>query len=391
MTLQGKEKIQIMTAISRNNKSAFSCAILSLRDRFVTILLFLLLASCHDPVQPPPPVYVPSIVLTVEGVAVNEAYLRIHFTDTAGVKMFTLLRNGAFLCAGATHSVDTVVSDTTVMRGTTYYYHAYRLRDTVAVDSSKVVMATTLDTASVTVSGADVGVTDAYLRITMNDRNPIRDFVLMRGGATILSGALAGRDTVVYDAGLAQNSSYTYKVLRTYNGEAIDSSLPGSITTLDTTSHSWSWQIDTLGYLTSYLFDAAIINDNDFWVVGEVYLGPSQDPYCAVEWTPSGWKYKRFYYKTVYQGTEYQNLVTNVRDIVIFSSNDIWFGGWLHWDGLNIQSYQILRDSILASTEGIGHSWGTSSSDFWSAGIGGGWRTSMVRIGKGLTAASLPT
>jgi hypothetical protein len=348
-----------MTTETRNNKSAFSCAIL-------LSLLLLLLSSCHDPVQPPPPVYVPSIVLTVEGVAVNEAYMRVHFTDTAGVKMFTLIRNGAFLCAGTTHSVDTVVSDTTVLRGTTYYYHAYRLRDTVAVDSSKVVPATTLDTASVTVSGVDVGVTDAYLRITMNDRNPIRGFVLKRGSATILSGRMAGRDTVVYDAGLAQNSSYTYKVLRTYNEAAIDSSLPGGITTLDTTSHNWTWQIDTLGYLTSHLFDAAIINDNDFWVVGSVYLGPSQDPYCIGEWKPGGWNLKRLYYTKIDNGTQYQQLIAELRMITAFSSTDMWLNGVVHWDGKNVITH-FLPPSLLPMGKGIENVWGTSGNNLWAA------------------------
>jgi len=36
---------------------------------------------------------------------------------------------------------------------------------------------------------------------------------------------------------------------------------------LDTTSHNFSWDIDTLGLYGSYLNDVAIVDENDIWVV----------------------------------------------------------------------------------------------------------------------------
>ncbi|MFI5253711.1 MAG: hypothetical protein ACHQQQ_14920, partial [Bacteroidota bacterium] len=344
---------------------------------FGIIVLSLTLSSCRDVVAPPPPpVYRQSIFLSLEGAGVNEAYLRLNFTDTAGIKYFKIFLDGHFLCKGKMHAIDTVISDTTVLRAHTYSYRAYRLRDTTVIDSSKVVTLTTIDKASVSVIPVDVGVTDAYIQINMDDRNPLRGFILKRDSATILSGSVAGRDTVVYDTNLGIAHPYTYNLLRTYNGAAIDSALPVHMTTLDTTTHNFTWQIDTMGYLTSYLYDAAIINDNDFWVVGSIYDrdssgGTTVDSYCAVEWTPAGWNYKKFYYPYIDpRGIKYNLLVGELRNIFALSPTDIWLGGWLHWDGTTITRY-FMRDTFLTFTDNIGQIWGPSSNDLWDVGTGG--------------------
>ncbi|MCA0445484.1 MAG: hypothetical protein LCH54_04555 [Bacteroidetes bacterium] len=42
---------------------------------------------------------------------------------------------------------------------------------------------------------------------------------------------------------------------------------PGS----DTTSHNFVWDIDTIGYRSSFINGGVIINENDIWVAGEIY------------------------------------------------------------------------------------------------------------------------
>jgi len=39
---------------------------------------------------------------------------------------------------------------------------------------------------------------------------------------------------------------------------------------MDTTSHNFIWEIDTLGIGGSYLNDVAIIDENNIWVVGNI-------------------------------------------------------------------------------------------------------------------------
>lgn len=42
---------------------------------------------------------------------------------------------------------------------------------------------------------------------------------------------------------------------------------------LDTTSHNFVWEIDTLGSYGSYLMDVVIIDENDVWAVGQIKSG----------------------------------------------------------------------------------------------------------------------
>ena len=353
------------------------------RTRILSLFVLAMLAgaSCRDPIQPPPPpAHVPTIVLSVEGVAVTEAYLRVHFTDTAGVKMYKLFRGAELVSSGATRFVDTVVSDTTVLRAHSYMYRAYRYRplDSVLIDSSSAVAARTLDTAGVSVTPVDVGVTDAYVQLTMNDRNPIRGFVLKRDGGAILTGNLTGRDTVIYDTGLTQAHPCSYKIFRTYNGSTIDSSIPAVATTLDTTTHNFTWEVDTLGYLTSSLFDVAIVNDNDFWVVGSIYGKDSADyhdnhtPYGGAEWTPAGWSYRKFYISEPRPGGGTVQLpVFDNRSILYFNENDFWLDCFYHWNGIKLTSYSTQIGPLLDSNDAPRRVMGSSSNNVWIYGGGG--------------------
>lgn len=60
---------------------------------------------------------------------------------------------------------------------------------------------------------------------------------------------------------------------------------------MDTTSHNFTWQAFEFGKQTnvSRLFDVAIINENDIWAVGEIYMNdslgnPATNAYNAVHW-----------------------------------------------------------------------------------------------------------
>jgi len=45
---------------------------------------------------------------------------------------------------------------------------------------------------------------------------------------------------------------------------------------MDTTSHNFTWQTWTFGeHSSSRLYDVAIINENNIWAVGEIYMKDS--------------------------------------------------------------------------------------------------------------------
>jgi len=63
----------------------------------------------------------------------------------------------------------------------------------------------------------------------------------------------------------------------------------------DTTSHNFTWQIDTFGVISSYLLDIAIINENDIWTVGAIQSDPTgvSDIYNAIHWDGQQWELRR--------------------------------------------------------------------------------------------------
>jgi len=82
-------------------------------------------------------------------------------------------------------------------------------------------------------------------------------------------------DSVFIDENLLPRRTYKYRAFRLNGTAPTDSSTPVQVTTMDTTSHNFTWQIDTLGATASTLYDVVIINDTLAYAVGEMYLRDS--------------------------------------------------------------------------------------------------------------------
>jgi hypothetical protein len=219
----------------------------------------------------------------------------------------------------------------------------------------------------------DVGVTEVWLRLNVSDRVSQGTLSVTRDDSTIFLTDAIRSDTLVYCTSLLPNHSYEFKAkltTKTYPFNLISSVV---LTTLDTTSHNFTWRIDTLGDgNSSTLNDVVIVNDTLAYAVGEIYLNDSAghvDPaaYCVAIWNGTSWKLKRLYYG----GT---NLIVSVRGICVFNKNDIWLaaGSIFHWDGLSTQTE--LRFSRLALPDPNGtveKLWGMTSSDLYGVGNAG--------------------
>lgn len=238
------------------------------------------------------------------------------------------------------------------------------------------------DTASptplaISITAEDVGVTDALikLKVEFNAVGGI-SYQLKRDGQIIFTLSypyLAQRsvlDTLILDEGLLPKHTYTYKAYRMIATAAIDSSTPLAFTTMDTTSHNFTWQIDTLGDgSSSVLYDVAIINDTLAYAVGEIYKRDSTGQfettmYNMAKWNGQDWKLERAYF--YWQGQSY---VTQLYSVFAFAEDDIWVGtgGPYHWDGHIWTTYNIngIFDGV------VNKFWGTSSSNLYIVGTNG--------------------
>jgi len=106
----------------------------------------------------------------------------------------------------------------------------------------------------------------------------------------------------------------------------------------DTTSHNFTWKIDTLGTQTSYINDVCIINDTDIWVVGEIHndstdrndsAGFYLEPFNAAHWDGAKWNLVRIGWEKMYVDTNKNNsvIVYPMSCVFAFSPTDIWVSG----------------------------------------------------------------
>lgn len=118
---------------------------------------------------------------------------------------------------------------------------------------------------------------------------------------------------------------------------------------IDTTSHNFSWQIDTLGDgRNSILYDVAIINDTLAYAVGEIYLRDSTGqidptPYNLAKRNGRSWSPRRV--TVLFRA----NLITPILyGVTTFSASDIWLAGGMtiHGDGLNWGMIRYLLPNV---------------------------------------------
>jgi len=140
-----------------------------------------------------------------------------------------------------------------------------------------------------------------------------------------------------------------------------------SVTTLDTTSHNFTFQSWTFGTIgSSSLYDVAIIDENNIWAVGEIKIADTSingyTTYNAVHWDGNSWELKKI------GGYGYWTCHT----VFAFSATDIWFEGTIHWDGSN---YTVHMNGWPLLPNGdnwqVNKMWGSSSNDLYAVGNNG--------------------
>ena len=189
---------------------------------------------------------------------------------------------------------------------------------------------------------------------------------ISRNGEDIMTATVYNSDTTFTDHGLTPGTQYTYQALWLEDGIAVDSSLNATAQTMDTTSHNFVWEFDTLGIWGSALYDVAIIDENNIWVVGEIKTDEPDTvynlPYTyynAAHWDGSEWELIK-----VLSG------FTANKGIMYFSEDDIWVtsGFPIHWDGNEWTLFHLQNMGLNVSVENL---WGISSSNIYFVGNNG--------------------
>ena len=159
----------------------------------------------------------------------------------------------------------------------------------------------------------DVSCTEAWITLTATNLQLPAAITLKQNEETIETINLSTTDSLFYIDSLLPNFTYNFQAtcqstIRSF-GQTESRSNKLSVTTMDTTSHNFTWQTWTFGeHSSSMLYDVAIIYENNIWAVGEIYMNDSlgnPDPtlYNLSKWDGNDWKVERVYYN--YQGSTF--------------------------------------------------------------------------------------
>jgi hypothetical protein len=224
---------------------------------------------------------------------------------------------------------------------------------------------------------ADVEVTDVLLTIHLvpGMQQQQGTLTLTRNDSVIASFVSPLSDTTFLDNKLHPKTSYVYEsrfVSDMFPFET--SSGPVAITTLDTTSHNITWQLDTLGDgASSILYDVAIISDTLAYAVGAIYKLDSagnweQGAYNMVKWNGHTWALMKLRFYTFCgqaATTPYP-----AKSIFAFDASNIWIAmdgdEVTQWNGSSQTATMCLPVSFA-----INKLWGNSHTSIYVVGNGG--------------------
>ena len=205
----------------------------------------------------------------------------------------------------------------------------------------------------------DTSCTEAWLKLTAANIGLPAEAVLMQNDTVIQTISLSTIDTLLYVDSLLPNHSYKFQsVIQSVN----KSSNSVNVTTMDTTSHNFTFETFTFGGTagSSTLYDVAIIDKNNIWAVGEIYLldstgVPDPQPYGIAKWDGQNWVLKKLFYNN--------NIPVTPRGILIINPNDIYLasGSIFHWDGTSSTAQLVYSRLNLPDPNGtVEKLWGNS-------------------------------
>ncbi|AFH50646.1 Hypothetical protein IALB_2943 [Ignavibacterium album JCM 16511] len=214
----------------------------------------------------------------------------------------------------------------------------------------------------------DVSCTEAWINLRATNLQLPANVTLYKNSVA-QNNILCYGDTLLYVDSLLPNQTYKFKsIVQSSNQQIITSSNELTVTTMDTTSHEFTWQSWEFGqHSSSTLYDVAIIDENNIWAVGEIYMldslgRPDPNAYNAVHWDGTKWELKKI------GGIGGWACHT----VFAFSSNDIWFEGNIHWNGSTYTAY-MNGWPLMPNGDGwqVNKMWGSSSSDLYAVGNNG--------------------
>jgi len=216
--------------------------------------------------------------------------------------------------------------------------------------------------------------TEIDLHISTTNTTSLGNISIFRDSVEVFSKHIKGKDTVIVDTSVLPSHTYLYYAYELSSDlhTRIDSSRKIPFRTMDTTSHNFTWELDTLGDgMSSILNDVIIINDTCVWAVGEIHIRDSSGKYLSMTFNAASWNGSRWKLQSV-PTAMYPNYIDTFElySVFAFNPNDIWTycaaGSYSHWDGSSWSTAYFPNNPGTPSKF-----WGTSSANLYLVGYGG--------------------
>lgn len=197
---------------------------------------------------------------------------------------------------------------------------------------------------------------------------PGAEISIERDGEEIYSFLMSRPDTLLTDSGLLPATDYRWTAV-TKNG--LNRTETRRAATLDTTSSEFTWETFTFGeHSSSVLRGISIIDENNIWAVGEIYMNDStgqadSDAYNAAHWNGNNWELKKLQFYTFCNQTSTGSYPAT--SVTAFSEDDIWISSAsqiTRFDGIE----QKVIDCIPASANKL---WGDDTTRVFAVGSNG--------------------
>ena len=215
----------------------------------------------------------------------------------------------------------------------------------------------------------EISCTEAWLKLKTENLQLPANLNLLQDDNIKKTITLSSKDTALYIDSLLPNKTYQFQLV-TNNNDIKSNKV--AVTTLDTTDHNFTWQTFTFGnYDNSVLYDVALIDENNIWAVGEIYIEDSigvVNRFNAIHWDGIDWKLHKILFYTIcgqQSRTPYP-----AKSIYAFNENEIWIA----MDGDQIAKLENgvqVNTICLPWSFSISKLWGSNSNDLYAVGDNG--------------------
>ncbi|MCK6615173.1 MAG: glucosyl transferase, partial [Ignavibacteriaceae bacterium] len=153
----------------------------------------------------------------------------------------------------------------------------------------------------ITLTALDASCTEVWLELKFSNLAQPANVAIQKDGKDYHRILSLNRDTLLVFEDLEPSTNYSFRAIIRYEGKDDKISNTVQVRTMDTTSHSFTWETFTFGeHSSSTLYDVAIIDENNIWAVGEIYMkdslgNPDPNAYNAVHWDGTNWELKKIY------------------------------------------------------------------------------------------------